>query len=966
MELRARRVAFRAAVTSVLTAALVCGPVASATAVAPQKITDQADSRTTAGTVTGLIVSYLPGVYYAEAPGLATGARRVAQTSGMTHAPVLLVGQDVGAGMRSVVFSHVVDEATAREIAGVISTDSRVAWAEPDLAVTIPDPAGSDRRTPTPREGGEIIASPNDPYYVDGTLWGLRGQYGIRASAAWTVTRGDPSLVVAVVDSGQSTHPDLVGQTVPGYDMISSPGSALDGNGRDPDPTYMLSTTNHGLHVAGTINAISNNGIGVVGVAPRVKVQHVRAMGRANDGTVRGTTADILAGVIWASGGSISGVPRNATPARVINLSLGGVAGPCTNAIQAAIDAAVSRGAVVVAAAGNDSRSASGEYIAGCRNLIVVGAIGKSGKRASFSNYGPAVDIAAPGEDVMSTSLQPRSLTPIYASGRGTSMAAPHVSGVVALMLSTLPGQTPAQVEARIKAPGMSTPFGGGACDNTATRTCGVGIIDAGKLLGARFPDQPFGVTVTGTPDGTSAVVAWSEPVSRLGLGFTATAFASAIGGLPLGSCSTATLTCTITGLPRSDRHFVSVRAENPDGVSEGSPRVSDWDHLAPPTRVTLVSRGLTTARIGWRPPVLSAGQVVTGYIATAYADTDGTDVVATCSTTGPDERGELGCTLTGLDSTSSAHVDVYAIDRVGRGLASGPRVLAPAIPAPPTAVVARGADRSLVVSWRPATETGVDPESYLVWVIWAGDIYGRCVTTALRCTIGHLVNDRRYNVRVSARNDSGASEADDVVGTPTAAPARPPGPPTSVTAVAGAASAAISWNAPISDGGSRITRYRASAFVTATGGPKTAGSCTSTKSTGCTISGLINGRTYFVEVVAISAADAGPPSTPRVPVTPGAVPGAPIQVGWSSGDGRLQVFWNPPASDGGSAIVSYRVGVHATATGIKDPAGVCVTVTPACDIAKLPPGRYYIAIEARNAYGWGPATDPRVQATVT
>lgn len=92
MELRARRVAFRAAVTSVVTAALVCGPVASATAVAPQKITDQADSRTTAGTVTGLIVSYLPGVDYAEAPGLATGARRVAQTSGMTDAPVLLVG----------------------------------------------------------------------------------------------------------------------------------------------------------------------------------------------------------------------------------------------------------------------------------------------------------------------------------------------------------------------------------------------------------------------------------------------------------------------------------------------------------------------------------------------------------------------------------------------------------------------------------------------------------------------------------------------------------------------------------------------------------------------------------------------------------------------------------------------------------------------------------------------------------
>ena len=119
--------------------------------------------------------------------------------------------------------------------------------------------------------------------------------------------------------------------------------------------------------------------------------------------------------------------------------------------------------------------------------MIAVAAIGSDGKRASFSNYGSIVDIAAPGVGILSTlnsgATTPQS--PTYASYNGTSMATPHVSGVVALMLSQNPSLTPAQVEAKIKSPGMFTPFPGGACDPDATKTCGAGIINAGALLGA-------------------------------------------------------------------------------------------------------------------------------------------------------------------------------------------------------------------------------------------------------------------------------------------------------------------------------------------------------------------------------------------------------------------------------------------------------------------------------------------------
>ncbi|MFZ8927482.1 MAG: S8 family serine peptidase, partial [Candidatus Nanopelagicales bacterium] len=208
--------------------------------------------------------------------------------------------------------------------------------------------AGSTRFAVTPRAEYQ----PDDPYYTSNQMWGLSGEWGINAPSAWAMTQGSPDVVVAVLDTGGTDHPDLLDQTVAGYDMIESLSTANDGDGRDPNPadpgdwSSSRSSSWHGTHVAGTINAIGNNATGVVGVAPEVKVQHVRVLG-----TGGGWTSDIAAGITWASGGLVSGLPLNATPARVINMSLGG-SGSCGTAMQTAINGARTAGTAVVVAAG--------------------------------------------------------------------------------------------------------------------------------------------------------------------------------------------------------------------------------------------------------------------------------------------------------------------------------------------------------------------------------------------------------------------------------------------------------------------------------------------------------------------------------------------------------------------------------------------------------------------------------------
>ncbi len=349
----------------------------------------------------------------------------------------------------------------------------------------------------------KIVLTPNDTNYSQ--QWGYSGTYGIKANQAWDVTTGTGS-VVAVLDTGITNHSDLNANILPGYDFIIDTSVSNDGNGRDSDPsdpgdwvtanqcggTHAAQGSSwHGTHVAGTIAAVTNNAKGVAGTAFGAKIVPVRVLG-----TCGGYDSDIADAIIWASGGTVSGVPANANPAEVINLSLGGT-GACGTTTQNAINSAVGRGTTLVIAAGNDNMNVSNASPANCNNVIAVASITSTGARSSFSNYGSLIDIAAPGSNIMST-LNAGSTTPgaeTYASYNGTSMATPHVAGVVALIQSvaTTP-KTPAQVEALIK--GNVTAF-----PSTPSQPIGPGILNAKAVVDAvngTTPPPPGGTLTKG------------------------------------------------------------------------------------------------------------------------------------------------------------------------------------------------------------------------------------------------------------------------------------------------------------------------------------------------------------------------------------------------------------------------------------------------------------------------------------
>ena len=324
---------------------------------------------------------------------------------------------------------------------------------------------------------------------------------GINLPRAWDVTDGSHSIVVAVIDTGiLPNHEDIVGSPniVPGFDMISDSFTANDGDGRDNDPTDPgdaiaanecgfphdpQGDSWHGTHVAGTVGVgHTNNTTGVAGTNWVTKVQAVRVLGKCG-----GTTADISDAIRWSAGLSVPGVPNNQTPARVINLSLGGRPGfPCSGdpTTQSAINDAVAAGTVVVVAAGNDAVDAGTVSPASCENVITVAASGPHGRLVSwYSNFGETIEIMAPGGDGCTpdnTFTNPDGVWSMvqgnYASYCGTSMAAPHVAGVAALyMAEDDEMQLPGQVLARLQHDAL--PRNATQCPNP----CGAGLLVAIK-----------------------------------------------------------------------------------------------------------------------------------------------------------------------------------------------------------------------------------------------------------------------------------------------------------------------------------------------------------------------------------------------------------------------------------------------------------------------------------------------------
>jgi serine protease len=351
--------------------------------------------------------------------------------------------------------------------------------------------------------------------------------YGANVEAAWAASKGS-GVVVAVIDTGYRPHADLAANIVGGYDFISDSRIANDGDGRDADArdpgdwiddadrstTFFRSCAKrnsswHGTHVAGTVAAVTDNGVGVAGVAPAAGVLAVRVLGKCG-----GYTSDIVDGMRWAAGIGVAGAPENVNPAQVLNLSLGG-GGSCSSTYQSAVNDVRARGASVVVSAGNANADAANYSPASCSGVITVASTARDGQRAYYSNYGTTVEIAAPGGDyykdtmILST-LNTGTKSPgadSYASYQGTSMAAPHVSGVVALLLEGR-SLTHDQVLAALQT--TATPFpASGTC---TTSNCGAGIVNAAAAVASL--GSSGSTTTTSSTSTTSSTTTTSTTTS--------------------------------------------------------------------------------------------------------------------------------------------------------------------------------------------------------------------------------------------------------------------------------------------------------------------------------------------------------------------------------------------------------------------------------------------------------------------
>ncbi|QSQ22617.1 S8 family serine peptidase [Pyxidicoccus parkwayensis] len=326
----------------------------------------------------------------------------------------------------------------------------------------------------------EYFAVPSDPLYSQQWHYPL-----INLPTAWSSVTG--SVKIAVLDTGRLDHPDLSGKWTAGQDFGDN----------DADPTDD-DTYHHGLHVAGILAARANNGIGGAGVCWGCQLMPVK---------VSNNNAPVMSNV----GNAIRWAADNG--ARVINMSFGtgSATAPCSGYayMQSAVDYAVQRNVVVVAAAGNDAMDTANVTPASCNGVIAVAAVGRDGQLATYSNRGGRVDVAAPGggspfygdgincpvdgttysgtDGAVSTWAAYKAGTTLQSSDycyrylSGTSMASPHVAGLAALILSQRPSMTPAQVIARLKS--TATPL--------LCKSCGSGLINAGAAIYPPLPTKP-------------------------------------------------------------------------------------------------------------------------------------------------------------------------------------------------------------------------------------------------------------------------------------------------------------------------------------------------------------------------------------------------------------------------------------------------------------------------------------------
>ena len=442
-------------------------------------------------------------------------------------------------GQQLIRLSRSLDRVEADALLRQIKADPNVVSVRPDRLRQI---ARSAARLP----GVQPAYIPNDPSFLeyqwhmlapDGTdtYDGGPNRGGANVPAAWDLADGN-GITIAVLDTGITEHPDVnTSLADAGYDFISD--AFVSGRATDRVPggwdlgdwtigypgaetCQQRNSSWHGTHVASTAGAqLTDNGIGMTGVAYNANILPIRVLGHCG-----GYDTDISDAIVWAAGGEVEGMPLNENPAQVINLSLGG-SGACTDYEADAIAQANALGAVVVVAAGNQNANTSGYSPGNCPGVITVASNGVTSRRAYYSNYGDGIEISAPGGGVYANdgsggtqifdgfvwqARNPSTTTPTplaeinpataYGGSAGTSQAAPHVAGVVALMQGArldagLPLLTPAEVLDILQ--DTATPF---AVAPSASQPIGPGIVNAAAAV-AKAIEPPCEVDCA--PDAT-------------------------------------------------------------------------------------------------------------------------------------------------------------------------------------------------------------------------------------------------------------------------------------------------------------------------------------------------------------------------------------------------------------------------------------------------------------------------------
>ena len=546
----------RAARSGSLWAGLACAaltvPLLAFAAPAPAPVLGLPDAPTTGpDPAARVIVAYRHGARIARLhpwrPGISrpearAALQRRADVLAAHAGTALATGRAVGPQGQVLRASGLSSEALARrlaahpDVAWVAVDGWRRAWSVPNDPYVLSGPP-VDNGVGGPVAGQWYLRAPDDTF-----------RSATNAQAAWARSTGQ-GVVVAVLDTGvRFDHPDLQGRLLPGHDMVLDPDVANDGDGRDADASdpgdgitaqeantlggefyggfprfcserdvttgqYLAQASSwHGTEVAGLLAASANNGIGVAGVAHGARVLPVRVLGKCG-----GYDSDIQAGMYWAAGIDQPGLPGSATPARVLNLSLGGV-GACSTAYQQAVDAVTARNVVIVAAAGNSAGQSVGTP-ANCRGVIAVAGLRHAGTKVGFSDLGPAIAIAAPGGNCVNIAPGEPCLYPLLTTTNGgfigpvenseaysdsftisvgTSFAAPLVSGAAAMILALRPEWNPVQVREALQAsarpfPATSPDPQVGTCRAPTsadqlecictTALCGAGMLDIDAAL---------------------------------------------------------------------------------------------------------------------------------------------------------------------------------------------------------------------------------------------------------------------------------------------------------------------------------------------------------------------------------------------------------------------------------------------------------------------------------------------------